>query len=224
MLDLSWCNKQGRVVIAAIDVTGERYGRLVGVRRVPSAGRRTKWLFRCDCSTDVVLSLETVRQGFTQSCGCLRKDVTRARSLTHGHRVDYKTTKTRKSYEHAKGRCFNPNDPKYPHYGGRGITMCEEWANGFTAFLRDMGECPPGKTLDRVDVNGHYEPRNCRWATTRQQARTRTDNVLVQHEGRQVILKDFAALMGVSYKALHARVRYRGQSAHEAADALRQRR
>jgi len=99
--------------------------------------------------------------------------------------------------------------------------MCQEWAEDFTQFLKDMGECPPGMSIDRVDVNGHYEPRNCRWATTRQQARTRTDNVLVEHAGRKMVLKDFADLMGVGYKALHARVKYRGQSPHEAAEALK---
>lgn len=98
--------------------------------------------------------------------------------------------------------------------------MCPEWANDFLAFLRDMGECPPGLSIDRVDVNGHYEPRNCRWATARQQARTRTDNVLVEHDGVTYILKDFAALMGVGYKALHARVKYRGQTPIEAVQAL----
>jgi hypothetical protein len=78
--------------------------------------------------------------------------------------------------------------------------MCPEWAGSFGAFLKDMGECPPNRTLDREDVNGHYEPGNCRWATSQQQARTRTDNVFVQHNGRKMVLKDFARLMGVNYK------------------------
>jgi len=205
---------------APLDVSGEVYGRLTALRRVPSEGRKTRWAFRCECGSEVTKALESVRSGIAKSCGCLRKEVTRDRSLTHGHRVGRKTTPTRKSYEHAKGRCFNPNNPKYPIYGARGITMCDSWANDFMAFLRDMGECPPGMTLDRVDVNGHYEPRNCRWATTRQQARTRTDNVLVEHKGQTMVLKDFAVLMNVGYKALHARVKYRGQTPHEAAAAL----
>jgi hypothetical protein len=208
-------------MVAAIDVTGERYGRLVAVERLSVVGKRSPWRFRCDCGVDAVYPLDRVRQGIAKSCGCLRKDITRARSLTHGHRVGRKTTRTRKAYEHAKGRCFNQNDPKYPQYGGRGITMCREWADDFLSFLRDMGECPEGLTLDRINVHGHYEPGNCRWATSRQQARTRTDNVLVEHGGMTYVLKDFAALMGVGYKALHTRVRYRGQTPHEAAAALR---
>lgn len=98
--------------------------------------------------------------------------------------------------------------------------MCARWANDFAAFLADMGECPVGMTLDRVDVHGHYEPRNCRWATSKQQARTRTDNVLVEHEGETMVLKDYASLMGVNYKALHYRHRTKGQPLDEAVKAL----
>lgn len=98
--------------------------------------------------------------------------------------------------------------------------MCEEWMSSFETFLKDMGECPPDKTLDRIDVNGHYEPRNCRWATMAEQARTRTDNILVEHNGQKMILKDFAALMKVNYKSLHRRVKYLGESPHEAARKL----
>lgn len=203
----------------ALDIAGQRYGRLVAIRREP-AGRHTKWLFRCDCGNEALMHLDAVRAGRSTSCGCLRTEQIRERSLTHGHRVDRKTSRTLKAYQHAKSRCENHNDPKFLNYGGRGITMCREWREDFQTFLRDMGECPPRMTLDRVNVDGHYEPRNCRWTSHRQQARTRTNNVLVEFEGRQVILKDFAALMGVNYKALHARVKYRGQTPAEAAAAL----
>jgi deoxyribodipyrimidine photolyase-like uncharacterized protein len=98
--------------------------------------------------------------------------------------------------------------------------MCPEWAGSFGAFLKDMGECPPNRTLDREDVNGHYEPGNCRWATSQQQARTRTDNVFVQHNGRKMVLKDFARLMGVNYKSLHQLVQYRGLAPADAAARL----
>lgn len=205
----------------AIDVCGDRYGRLIALRRTANQGRRTVWLFRCDCGNEVALRLELVRGGTTKSCGCLRAEVTRDRSLTHGHHVGRKATRTLKAYQHAKSRCFNANDPKFPHYGGRGITMCQEWVASFEAFLADMGDCPDGRTLDRVDVNGHYEPRNCRWATSAQQARSRTDNVLVVDAGQTMVLKDFAARMDVAYKPLWSRMRRLGIDAHEAARFLR---
>jgi hypothetical protein len=206
---------------APIDVTGERYGRLVAVNRIAPINGKTVWLFQCDCGSAYEARLENVRHSHTRSCGCQKTENIRQRSLRHGHQVDRKESRTLKSYRHAKSRCENVNDPKFPIYGGRGIKMCQQWAVDFTTFLADMGECPPGKTLDRVDVNGHYEPRNCRWATSMQQARTRTDNVLVEHEGQTMVLKDYARLMGVSYKALHHRFRTKGQPLEVAVMALR---
>jgi len=85
--------------------------------------------------------------------------------------VNGKKRPEKSAWENAKQRCFNPNDPDWPNYGGRGITMCEEWRRSFTRFFLDMGERPsPRHSLDRIDVNGHYEPSNCRWATFHQQA------------------------------------------------------
>lgn len=98
--------------------------------------------------------------------------------------------------------------------------MAAEWANDFARFYAAMGPCPDGMTLDRIDVNRGYEPGNCRWATSGQQARNRTDNVYVEYAGERMVLKDFAAKMGVNYKSLHQRVRYRGQDPIAAAAAL----
>lgn len=98
--------------------------------------------------------------------------------------------------------------------------MCQAWADDFATFLRDMGPRPKGTTLDRLDPNGHYEPGNCRWATSSQQARTRTDNVLVEYAGEQMILKDFAVLVGVNYKKLWATMRRTGLPPVEAAATL----
>lgn len=207
-------------MVSALDIIGERYGRLTAVCRIQNRGRRTTWLFECDCGNRKSINLEPVRCGLTQSCGCLRTEILVRRSRKHGHAAGYQKSRTLRAWQHAKGRCFNPHDKKFPIYGGRGITMCEPWRNDFRAFLTDMGECPPGKTLDRIDPHGNYQPDNCRWATSHEQARTRTDNVLVQHQGTTLVLKDFAAAIGVDYKALHSRVRYRQQSAHEAAVGL----
>lgn len=94
--------------------------------------------------------------------------------------------------------------------------MCEAWDQSFAQFLADMGECPDGLTIERIDVNKGYEPGNCVWATKADQAKNKTTTVWVEHNGSRYCLKDFAAIMGVNYKTLHARVRYHGMSPHDA--------
>jgi hypothetical protein len=205
---------------APLDLTGQRYGRLVAISRAPNRGRRTYWLFKCDCGNEKEIGIESVRSGSVESCKCLLKEVAGQQTLKHGHAKGYTHSRTYRAWLHAKERCFNPNSEKYPWYGARGITMCEEWKNDFSAFLRDMGECPEGLTIDRIDPNGHYEPGNCRWATDPEQRRTRTDNVWVEHEGQRMILTDFAALMGVDYQNLQWHVHRMGRDPHKAVDHM----
>lgn len=202
-----------------LDITGHRYGRLVGVSAIVSEDRHTRWSFLCDCGTTTTAQLDAVRRGRIQSCGCLRAETVRRRSLTHGHSIGRTKTPELQAYAHAKSRCTNPSDSKYPIYGGRGITMCARWLNDPAAFFADMGPRPPGHTLERKDSNGNYEPNNCEWATSHRQARTRRDNVIVEYRGLPMILKDYADLIGVSYKALHARIQ-RGEHFEAAAGVL----
>lgn len=79
----------------------------------------------------------------------------------------------RQTYDNMLRRCRNPNDPDYQHYGGRGITVCERWRDDFWNFVEDMGERPDGRTLDRIDNDGHYNPANCRWSTHKEQVHNR---------------------------------------------------
>lgn len=95
-----------------------------------------------------------------------------------------------------KQRCLNPADMAFPHYGGRGITVCDRWMD-FTSFVSDMGERPHGYSLDRIDNNGPYSPDNCRWATWREQQRNKRNNIYVMFLGRRVLLMDLAQQNGV---------------------------
>lgn len=204
------------VELRFIDRTGERFGRLTVVSRAPNQGRRTAWFCRCDCGAESVALSEALTYGLTKSCGCLRREVTADRSMKHGHSVGRRMSKTLRAYFHAKARCTNKNDAKYEQYGGRGITFCERWASSAENFISDMGECPDGHSLDRIDVNGGYEPHNCRWATSYTQARNRTDNVFVDTKDGKVILKDYALHNGLNYKKLHRLYRMEGMTLHEA--------
>ncbi|WP_250125499.1 hypothetical protein [Chroococcidiopsis sp. CCMEE 29] len=102
-------------------------------------------------------------------------------------------------------RCVDINDISYKNYGGRGISVCERWRNSFPAFLQDMGECPDGYEIDRIDVNANYEPSNCRWATGKQQARNRRNNHNITYKGRTQCLTAWAEELGGSVKTLYNR-------------------
>lgn len=209
------------MMVKPLDITGERYGRLVAIKRIESKNRRTQWRFRCDCGSVADIGLEAVRAGATRSCGCLLRETTRNRSLKHGHSVGYTHSPEWCAWLSAKQRCFNPNDHKYSDYGARGITMHPAWTNDFAAFFAEVGPKPSARhSLDRIDVNGDYAPGNVRWATPKEQSRNRRSNVYVTYKGTKMTLAEFAERVGVPYKRLHRQMSYYGIDAVTAAERL----
>jgi hypothetical protein len=154
---------------ARIDLTGQRFGRLTVLKRI-QLQKSTRWLCQCDCGDTLDVAHGNLRSGCSQSCGCLRSDLSRARLYSHGYR---------RKPEYAiwiamRDRCKNKKNAAYAYYGGRGIRVCESWDNGFSAFISDMGPRPsPKHLIERVNNDGNYEPSNCVWATRSQQMKNR---------------------------------------------------
>ncbi len=181
-------------------LVGERFGFLTVLSESSEKKRWNRcWLCRCDCGTEIVRTTTILRAGGVRSCGCGLQQLGR---ITHGHAIKRKTTPTWRSWHAMRTRCFTKGHPSNQQYGARGITVCERWRDSFENFLADMGERPAGKTLDRINNDGNYEPGNCRWATAAQQNQN-SRNAKLSHEKAEQMRELSRA--GVSYSEIGRR-------------------
>lgn len=189
-----------------IDLTGQQYGRLSVMEHTGRDKRRNAlWRCQCECGEIVIVRACDLKSGHTASCGCLNRERQRASATTHGE------TETRlyHIWEGMKSRCLNISDRSYKDYGGRGITVCAEWANSFEAF-RDWALANGYRddlTIDRKENDGPYNPDNCRWATAKQQGNNRRSNRLITHNGETHTLTQWAELTGIKRETLSQRLR-----------------
>lgn len=160
----------------AVNLIGQKFTRLLvvdGPTRAPNGTKITQraWVCMCDCGVEKTVAAYKLTAGRTQSCGCLIPDTARNTRKEHPKkpRHNHSHSPTYVSWFAMLQRCSNPKNKRYDCYGGRGISVCEQWRL-FDNFLADMGVRPEGKTLDRIDVNGNYEPANVRWATAQEQS------------------------------------------------------
>jgi len=178
----------------AIIKKGDKYNRLTAIKFSHRDKRGHQyWLFKCDCGNENVILVSNVKRGTTKACGCLLK--------THGMHG----TKTYWSWAAMKDRCLNKNNPEYKHYGGRGIKVCNEWVK-FENFYKDMGECPPNKTLDRIDNSKGYYKENCRWANLKEQNNNKRTNHLITYKGKTQTISQWARELNLGYKCLSHRI------------------
>lgn len=186
-----------------INITGKVFGRLTAVERVKNDRHgRTMWLCLCSCGSEVKVLAYSLRSGHSKSCGCLKRDLARAVTTTHGS----SKTKTYKLWAGMKDRCNNPNNSAYFYYGDRGIGYCKAW-EFFEAFSKDMGPRPRGATLERLNNNADYSPDNCVWASKTAQANNRRSNKHLTFRGTTKTVSQWSNELGIPYGTLWSRIR-----------------
>jgi hypothetical protein len=147
-------------------MTGQIFGNLIIINEVePLYNKRVRrFMCKCDCGNQKIVMLSNLKNGSTKSCGCLSKINA---YKTHGD----SGSPEHQTWQRMKRRCDNEKGNRWEHYGGRGIKVCDRWLHSYENFLNDMGRKPsPKHSIDRIDVNGNYEPSNCRWSTPKEQS------------------------------------------------------
>lgn len=173
---------------------------------------------RCFCGEETIVDEDKLRSGNTKSCGCLSREIGSRWEGMHGHRSRAQYSRTYNSWSGMKQRCTNPKTKEFRYYGARGITVCERWMNSFENFLADMGDAPPGLSLDRIESNGNYEPGNCRWADWDTQERNRRSNRRVVIGGINLTVAEASRALGISGATIGNRAKRLDISYQEAAD------
>ncbi len=219
------------------DLTGQRFGRLTVIEYSHTHGKRAYWKCRCDCGNYSVAMGKNLLSGKTKSCGCLmreraaehmgkvgrkygsitgkenlRKALAEGKGTTNGnYKHGHSNTRLYRIWAGIKQRCYNENDTNYHWYGGRGITVCEEWRNNFEAFYKwSMANgYTDKKSIDRINSNGDYCPENCRWTDITTQANNTRRNHYIKHNGKIKTIAEWAKDTGISQQAISSRLRNR---------------
>lgn len=185
----------------ATSMIGQKFGRLTVISIVQ--GEHVRLACTCDCGSSKTARYDHLRSGATSSCGCLQRERASATSLQHGMSTSSEYT----SWSAMISRCEDEHNLRYARYGGRGIRVCSQWRESFAGFLADMGPKPSANhSIDRIDVDGNYEPTNCRWATPVEQARNTSTNHWITVGGETLVLQDWADRLGVTQSAIRRRL------------------
>ena len=200
------------------DLTGKKFGKLTVVKRNGSnKNGRALWLCECDCGNTKIVSGNSLLTKLTTSCGCYNKEL--VKKVNSKHNMSY--TKLYKVWQGMKTRCYDKNFMYYYNYGGRGITICDEWKNDFSKFYEWAinNGYEEGLTIDRINVNGNYEPNNCRWITKKEQNDNMNKTIFLEYNGKKQTISQWSKELNITRIALYERIK-RGWSAEKALTTL----
>ena len=183
------------------DLTGEKYGYLTVLRRLnySETGHTYLWECKCDCGNITIVRGGNLRTGHTISCGCKKGLIKHSKANTRLYCI----------YKNMKQRCNNPNNVWYKNYGARGIKICDEWLNDFNTFYNwaISNGYEDSLSLDRIDVNGDYEPFNCRWATKLIQQNNMRRNKLITYKNKTHTVAEWEHILKLPYNYIRSRLR-----------------
>lgn len=192
------------------DLTGQKFGRLTVVHRgnshrLPCGQVQTMWICMCDCGNLTTVNTGNLRTGKVVSCGCYNKEKSHISYPKHGKSRD----RIYGIWAGIKKRCNLSSNPSYQYYGGRGITICDEWNSNFTLFYEwaIAHGYQDGLSIDRINQDGNYEPNNCRWVSMKKQENNRRNNILLTFEGETHTLSEWAEIKGIKYTTLNHRIK-----------------
>ena len=183
------------------NITGQKFGRLTALYRLHNNHKKgTYWLCVCECGNLKEVRLNSLTCGYIKSCGCLNSELSKNRATTHSKR----NTRLYNVYCAMKQRCYNKNNKAYKNYGERDIKVCDEWLNDFMAFYNWSMEngYKDTLTIDRINVNGNYEPNNCRWVDMKTQQNNRSNNILLTYKGKTKTISQWADIIKVPRERL----------------------
>lgn len=187
---------------------GQRIGRLTIASTPQRFGRCVKLLCRCDCGVERYFIMDGIQSGTTKSCGCYKRDSAAMTHTVHGDNTGRKRTPELEAWSSMLKRCYNPKATHYDRYGGRGITVCDQWRHSYLTFLKDMGRRPtPKHTIERKDNDGNYTPENCKWATWLEQNNNRKSNRRVAFNGRNLTFAEWSREVGIGQLTIGDRIR-----------------
>lgn len=181
-----------------IDIVDRTFGRLRVISLAYRKNTKVYWKCSCACGNTVFVQSASLHQQRTRSCGCLHLDTI----TKHGNSV----IKEHKIWLAMKSRCLNVNDQAYADYGGRGITVCERWAESFDNFFIDMGRCYDNHSIDRIKNNDGYRPDNCKWSTRVEQCNNRRSNIMIDHNGAIKTLTEWCRELNIPYARTWQRI------------------